>query len=123
MIINEIVRPEIRASSKVHIATIELFNASDNTANVRVGDGEPYANVPFSRGASYVHGVEPKIGTPVILSFLGGDMNYPYIVAILNDNMIDPGTGKSFVMPDVTSIAIPAPYDYKTKYYGGYQLY
>lgn len=113
MIINEIVRPEIRASTKTFLGTIESFNASSNTANVRLGisANESYSNVPFTSGASYVYGSEPSMGTPVIVSFFKGDMNYPYIVSILNNGAISTNTGKSVMMPDCTQTTTTVAYD------------
>jgi hypothetical protein len=118
MIINEIVKPEIRASMKTFLGTIESFNASSNTANVRLGisANESYNNVPFSTGTNYVYGSEPSMGTPVIVSFFKGDMNYPYIVSILSTDAISTNTGKSIMAPSCTQTA--TSYDLSAQIYG-----
>lgn len=103
MIINEIVRPEIKLASKIQLGVIEVFNASSNTVDIRIGglQDEPYKKVPFARGVGYIHGTEPSVGTPVIVSFLNSDLNYPYILTILNKDEIDSTTGKSTMVPAI----------------------
>lgn len=103
MILNEIVRPEVREATKVHLGTIEVFDASSSTADIRLGANgdESYKDVPFARGPSYVYGTEPRPGTPVIVSFVKGDRNYPYIISILNDDITDLTTGKRRMVPDI----------------------
>lgn len=110
LILNEIVKPEIRSSIKTYIGTIESIDTSTRTATVSIGEVSErlFENVPYDRGITYVHGEEPKVGSPVIVSFLGGDMSYPYIVAILNNDIIINTTGKTFMMPDATMVSTPS---------------
>lgn len=110
LILNEIVKPEIRSSIKTYIGTIESIDTSTRTATVSIGEASEglFENVPYDRGITYVHGEEPKAGSPVIVSFLGGDMSYPYIVAILNNDIIINTTGKTFMMPDATMVSTPS---------------
>jgi len=60
------------------------------------------------------------MGTPVILSFVNGDRNYPYVVSVLDNYPADLYTGKNFMMPDYLSVATRAPHDPTIGYVGGH---
>jgi hypothetical protein len=99
MIMEEIVKPEIAAANKTFIGTIASYDATTSTAQVTVGKPntlQTYNNVPVPTGLKAVYGDDIGIGTMVVLSFLQGDMSYPYIATIVNDEAIDLNTGKTY---------------------------
>jgi phage gp45-like len=98
-ILNDIIRPELIQTNKTYLGTIESFDSVTCTATVKYEE-ETYKNVPIINSAGGVYGNTPTSGTPVIMSFLGGDRSYPYVVTIINNGGTDTSTGKTYMMPD-----------------------
>lgn len=102
LILSEIVRPEISSSNKTFLGTIQTYYPNKHVADVVTVDGVLHLNVQMAHSLAGIQGENPKQGDMVIITFMGGDMNRPYILSIINNAVVDIYTGKSTMMPDYT---------------------